>query len=181
MRETPPKRRPLQLRRFGIEEFHEQMKREIPYVVLGRSALKAEMNDAGWPARTPDDDRADRKPRTNDPDPEMVSVIDYLDPTGDTAAGLLAMSDDDMAMQDHWQIIETSWRAIMLIARRHQPKDLTGEPCCWHCSERVESRRNKGGGESFVDMENIGGIWVAKAGKQPACRKHRARREREAA
>lgn len=186
--ETPmgasPRRRAIKLIDTQLRDIAREFTRQAPEMELGWSQLKADLADVGWPARTPDDDRADRQPSTRPPDPENISVIDYLDPTGDNAAGIAAMHDDLEALQDHRHVIETSIRAISLIAARHRPPATPAVPACSvsQCGEAVEMRKLVGDKHSYVGMEQIAGVWVGKAGKdEPRCGKHRKRDERDVA
>jgi hypothetical protein len=173
---SDPKRRPIPLIDTSLRHIGERLTKVAPEMELGWSALKAELKDVGWPSRTPEDDR---KPNTGQSEP---SVLDYLDPTGELSANkLTAMSDDLQAMQDHRHIVETSLRAIELIAARHRPLAAPCTPCCATCGETVEQRKLSGGKVSYVNVELIAGVWCAKPGTKAACRKHRARAERDVA
>jgi hypothetical protein len=60
---TTPRRRPLELDDTwdrDLRNLERSVRRDAPQILLGVSALKAELHDAGWPARSPADDRGPR-------------------------------------------------------------------------------------------------------------------------
>ena len=173
---TSPKRRPLKRADLDVEDTLRRALKQAPEIELGWSVLKDEMRNAGWPSRTPEDDR---KPRVNPPD--ETPCIDYTDPTGDLAGRLEHLADDLDALQDHWHLVATSLRAMATIAAKYRPPGVPAVPACsvTQCDQAVESHVTNGG-LSYRGMEQIAGYWVAKPGTNPTCAKHRKQRERAA-
>lgn len=106
----------------------------------------------------------------------------HQDTTGEAAMQLWAKLGDLDTMQDHLLAIVTSWRALKLVSKRHQvsadmPKDTPlVEPACWieTCDGSVEKWVRGDGMMAYRGMIQINGIWYAKPGEQPKCRRHRA-------
>lgn len=150
--------------------------RIAPEIELGWNNLLDELRDAGWPARSPE---GDQKPSTGDPDDG--NSLDYADPTGELAGQLWCKHGDLMALQDHLLVVESSMRALELIAKRHRPTLSPAIPGCVvkTCPEPVESRVVPGRGLVYLGMEQVAGHWVAKPGATPTCSRHRWKRERD--
>lgn len=171
-------------RDLGLTDLAVTVARLGPEIELGWNHLLDELRDAGWPTRTPEDDRHPRRSRptgtTPDTDP---SSLDYADPTGDLAAQLHNRQGDIDSLNEHLEVIRTSLRALHLIATRHRPASSTAVPGCMidSCSEPVESKILPGGQRTYIGMEQIAGCWVAKIGATPTCTRHRARRKLEIA
>ena len=107
----------------------------------------------------------------------------HQDPAGEAAMQLWDRLGDLDTMQDHLRAVLTSWRALMLVSRRHQPDgDKRTEPACWHesCENVVEKRVLSDGSISYRGMVCIGGVWYARPDEQPKCAKHRKSDERAA-
>jgi hypothetical protein len=171
-----PRRRPLTRANLDVEDTLRRALKQAPEIELGWSALKQEMREAGWPARTPE---GDMKPSVNPPE---SSSIDYGDPTGDMAMRLDSLADDLDALQDHWHLVATSLRAMAVIAAKHRPPAVPAVPACsvTQCDQAVEAFMTEKHGVSYRGMEQIAGYWIAKVGCTPTCARHRKQRERAA-
>ena len=139
---------------------------------LTLASIKADLNNLGWPARTPDGDRkADRAP-----DPETAPAVDYADPTGEQAAQRDRLSEDMLRWQDAHARIKHELKVLHGIQQRHIPT-ITAEPQCSRpdCDDLVERE-----GDKFRGCILVAGIWCVKPGAKddPVCRKHRGTRER---
>ena len=179
---TTPTRRPVKLRPVlgHVKAFIAHHGHEIEF---GISCLLDDLAGAGWPDRTPDDDRKPRPPSDPDDPNHEPDVLDYTDPTGEMAAHLDRLHGDREAFEDHRQLVETSLRAMELIARRYRPTlSVATVPACslTTCTDPVESRRLADGTLSYVGMILIAGAWVAKPGSTPKCVRHRKQEARRA-
>jgi len=168
-----PARRPTRLRNLGVRQLAERFAAEAAGIELGWTLALEDRREAGWPSRTPDDDR---RPRTGPPDTDP-DALDYADPTGEMAIRLERLDGDIHAMQDHLLLIARSVAALRIIAGHHRPPSAPAVPLCsvHDCDQAVE---HTGSGKGYVGCEQIGGVWVAKPGVVPVCRRHRTRRER---
>lgn len=174
-----PTRRPIKLRPklSHIVGFLNSHGNEIE---LGWSYLTEELNDAGWPDQTPEDDRKPRRP--SEPGEES-DVLDYADPTGEIASGKLnRLHRDREELEDMRWRIEGLLRDMERIARRHRPPATPAVPACslTTCNDPVEQRRLGSGLPSYVGMIQVAGIWVAKPGVKPVCARHRKQEARRA-
>lgn len=195
------RRRPLTRDNLDVEQTLKRAVKVAPEIELGWSLIRQAMRDAGWPTRTPDDDRrSSRRPksrcalcgedfatqdavRTHRDETghgeftteagEPPSGIDYADPTGDMALRLDALADDFEAMQDHWHLVATSLHALAMIARKHIPATgaVKTEPACWVLSCDQPVEKTPSG-NGYRGMEQIAGLWVAKPGVRPMCVRH---------
>jgi hypothetical protein len=165
---TQPLRRPLQ-RKDEVEQLLAHYAGDIARIIdAGKAAIKADMNAAGWPARTPEHDR---RPSTGQGDPDP-SCIDYADPCGELAIRFEQLTGDLEAMQDHEHIIRTSLRALLTIAGRRVGNPAPSIPVCsvTNCTNPIESTGNGG----YRGVERIAGEWFIKPGvRPPVCVRHR--------
>lgn len=185
---TAPIRRVRRRRNLGVADLATHAVRTAPEIELGWNNLLDELRDSGWPARSPEGDRKPGRGHVcddacGDPCDEVPVKLDYADPTGSLVDGLYAKHGDLLALQDHLHVIETSLRALQLIAKRHRPTLSPAIPGCIvaNCDQPVESRLLADGTRAYVGMEQVCGHWMAKPGASPSCRRHRARRERDVA
>jgi len=169
--DASPMRHPITVRDLGIQRFAGVATRDAAAIELGWSVLLDEMNDLGWPSRTPDDDR---KPSTQ---PEDSPSIDYSDPTGEAAQRQLDAKHNDLsALQDHRDVMERSFMRMREIAERHIPT-IPAVPCCTvgGCASHVETTSS---GAGYRGLEQLAGLWVVRGDARPVCAKHRKERER---
>lgn len=170
-------------RDLGLTDLTTLVTKFAPEIELGWNHLLDELRDAGWPTRTPEDDRRPQRSRpTGSADHTEPSSLDYADPTGDLAAQFHSKQGDVDSLNEHLEVVITSLRALHLIATRHRPASTTAAPGCIidNCDQPVESRVLANGVRSYVGMEQIAGCWVAKIGATPTCARHRKRLERAA-
>lgn len=187
MTPTLPLRRARRRRKLGVADFANRATLIAGEIELGWNNLLDELRDAGWPARSPDGDQQPSQPhecgpKCNDPcEDDDGNSLDYADPTGQLVDGLYAKHGDLMALQDHLDCIQTSLRALHLIANRHRPLLSLAIPGCIvkNCSEAVESRTMPNGTRAYLGMEQIAGHWVAKPGATPTCHRHRWKRDKD--
>jgi hypothetical protein len=167
---TQPHRRPLQRDDLDIERALRHYVNLAPEIELGWSVLKAEMRDAGWPSRTPE---GDRKPSTGAGDHEPSS-IDYADPTGEMALTFAHNLGDLEALQDHWHILRSSLRALVMISRKYIPSSAPAVPNCTvsTCENPIEHKVTHGR-TMYPDCDLIAGHWVIRPGARPTCAAHR--------
>jgi hypothetical protein len=134
------------------------------------------MRDAGWPARTPTDDRRPSTGQNQEP-----SSLDYSDVTGDMAMRLDDLANDLEAMQDHRDILVTSCRALAALARKYipAPPDVVTAPKCsvLSCDNPVEKTPSG----TYRGVELVAGHWAEKPGVRPLCAKHRTAQRRDIA
>lgn len=206
---TPaPKHRPLVLRDTGITSIAKTLSERAPQIELGWSALIEELRHAGWPARTPEGDRKQRKRgtvtcicgtefknaeawryhRDETGHDTMSGATDehapaplYADTTGELALTLDKLHRDREALEDLRHDLARIVARMVLIADRHRPPSTTAVPCCSvsQCDNPVESRMTDKG-PSYVGMTRVLGVWVGKPGMKPTCQRHRRQRERAA-
>lgn len=175
-----PIRRARRRRNLGIVDLAATAARLAPEIELGWNNLLDELRDAGWPQRSPE---GDQKPNNGDHPRAETSTLDYADPTGELAGHLFSRHGDLMSLQNHLLVLQSSLRALHLIANRHRPPLSPAVPGCivGTCDEPVESRTLPDGRKAYLGMEQICGHWVAKPGCTPTCKRHRSRRERDSA
>jgi hypothetical protein len=187
---TLPIRRARRRRRLGVVDLvgrDGRGDRLAPEIELGWNNLLDELRDAGWPARSPDGDQKPYRPHEcgdhcNDPCEDADgNPIAYSDRTGNLISGYDAKIGDLLALQDHLHTLNSSLRALHLIANRHRPTLSPAIPGCTvtTCDEPVESRTMTNGQRAYLGMEQIAGHWVAKPGCTPTCNRHRWRRQRD--
>lgn len=173
---TSPTSRPVRHRPV-LHNLTETLETTRDEIELGWSALLDELRDAGWPGRTPEGDRRPSHDRDPNHTPDDPTTIDYHDPTGNLALTLNRLQTDRETLEEHRECIETSLRALHLIANRHRPKPTPTIPACSinGCTEPVEST-HRNGKVVYRGVKQIHGIWIAKDGMKPLCTKHRNRR-----
>lgn len=194
-------------RDLGLTDLATSIAKLGPEIELGWNHLLDELRDAGWPTRTPEDDRRPHRSRPvarcacgeqfttidaanvhtdetghddiTETEPPDTSSLDYADPTGDLAGQLYSKHNDADSLNEHLEAAITSLRALHLIATRHRPASSTATPGCIipNCDQPVESKILPGGQRTYIGMEQIAGCWVAKIGATPTCARHRKRRD----
>lgn len=169
---TPTRRTPA--RTDHVTTLAQQFLDAAATIDLGWSCLLDEIRESGWPARSPEGDR-------QRPIVEAHAAL-VADPTGEQAVRLENLHNRVWDLQDFRRIIEDHIRAIKKITDEFLPPVVPSIPCCsvTSCHEPVESRRLTGGNLSFVGCELVGGVWIAKAGVEPKCSRHRKAVERAA-
>lgn len=196
-----PTRKPIKLAGNGLASVIANTNGDR--IDLGIACLKHGLDGMGWTARTPDDDRTDRKPRathqcecgtllvgstavryhadeTGHQQIDVIEadtiVIDYTDPTGDLAVANERMHDDLCEIQDLQRTATHAFKRLTALAARYIPT-ATGDPRCSRngCEDTVERTKD---GRGFRGCKLVSGIWCASEEKDPVCRSHRAARER---
>src|SRR5215216_3211935 len=123
---TKPRRRPLRRDNLHIETTLHRYTQLAPQIELGWTQLRQAINDAGWRARIPDDDRCPSNGQSDEP-----SSLDYNDTTGDLALRLDNLAGDLDTLEAHWDLVKTSLHALAKIARKHIPiVDVAAIPPC---------------------------------------------------
>lgn len=112
--------------------------------------------------------------------------VDYADPTGDLATGLVDKWHRDLAkLQDLRQQLEHVARTLVAVSRPYRPDGPDCVPICSRgaCDQPVESRVSPNTGKvTYRGMEQIAGMWVPQVGIAPTCARHgRAERRENAA
>lgn len=116
--------------------------------------------------------------------PAEQAAIDYADPTGDLALRLDSLHRDLARLQDARHDLERAIKAINTITTKYRDGYHPATPLCSRggCTDEVERRVSHTTAKvSYVGMEQIAGVWIAKAGVAPECAKHRSTSRREAA
>jgi hypothetical protein len=170
------RRRPLRRDDLHLETTLTRYAQLAPEIELGWTQLRQAMRDAGWPARTPTDDRRPSTGQNQEP-----SSLDYSDVTGDMAMRLDDLANDLEAMQDHRDILVTSCRALAALARKYipAPPDVVTAPKCsvLSCDNPVEKTPSG----TYRGVELVAGHWAEKPGVRPLCAKHRTAQRRDIA
>lgn len=206
---TPtPTRKTYRRPDLGVVRAAKQLTDTAAEIELGWLTLREHLHDSGWPARTPEDDRRDRKPRdtvkcacgqpfpdvhqwqyhadetghrTRLPvDPDEASALDYSDPTGDIAtSGLEGQWHRDLAkLQDLRADLERTVKALSTITAKYRPLQPNAIPIC---SVGACTEPVETTGTGYRGMERVAGHYIPRAGIHgPECKRHRLAREREA-
>lgn len=199
---TTPRRNPYKLAANGIAATIRN--HDIDRYDLAIAALRADLHNVGWPARTPADDQADRPPRaavkcacgegfanvdawtahanetghrTRLPvDPDEASALDYADPTGEQAGHVGKHHDDLNKIQDLHSQLTHVLKALDAVTKPYVPT-ICAEPVCSRndCDDAAE-RNNSGNGYRGCTL--IAGIWCAKPDVRILCGRHRKQAER---
>ena len=146
---STPTRRPIRYRPT-LDRFSDDLARTAPEIELGWSVLLMELNDAGWPSRTPEGDQRParqnlvghcgicREPfATKDAyrvhiddtghnafqETEAGGSISYSDPTGDAAA-TERYHEDRAELEDLRHTFERTLERMAKIADRYRPKRI---------------------------------------------------------
>lgn len=197
-----PRRKPYRLPNNGIAALIAQL--DADRCDLGIAALKADLRHAGWPARSPGDDQADRKPRITHicdcgakfpsidawtwhrddtghdsysevPAPEG-SALDYSDPTGELALAYERAHDDLEQIQDLQRELTHVLQRLVAVTSRYVPTTVAAPACSRaDCDDEVE--RNSSG-KGYRGLKEVAGIWCATPGAKALCGRHRKAAER---
>jgi hypothetical protein len=166
---TTPRRNPYKLAANGIAATIRH--HDLDRIDLGIAALKADLRDRGWPAGIPEDDLADRVPRTSEP-----TALDYADPTGELALALERRHEDLNEIQDLQHTLTHVMKRLVALTGRHLPTATTDPVCSRNDCDDIAERTTNGNG--YRGCVLVAGIWCAKPNVRILCARHRKAVER---